>query len=627
MPEGEKKTPTKAEPKPAPKKEDKKTPTKAEAKAEPKPAPKAEAKAEPKTKHPPKLKKDSTKEVAIHTGGTSANIKADVFGSWAVHKDPKSAKFNISDAVSGFEIMKFKKKEAAVYAVRALHEKGLGSIGEGGGSKSPSQGIRSKQKELMAIRDEMHTHEDDKNRKAPWDVEKHDLAVDQARAALAKNAKASGQAKSFAVKAKKQTKSKAMKRASAFSGPNPDKHRDSSPIHQALIERKGGESKFIVTDGHRISVLPYADENPKGPEREGLVLSKKGSWGEIGSTREDLGKDYPDINIALPTKKMFEGSANVQASGLESVADLAIAQSVKAGSRPYLRFVKEAGSDSFTVRAAHGDELSPSHVLSGEPLRMKSEKGTKTKRIELAVNAKYVKDALSGSKDAVKVSFNGARSTLFLDRPDGEKHYIMPIGPRDDYKEEKIEKSFRSSNKQNLKKGKVKMNGHKITWESLVKGKGDERGGHKYIRRKPDGKGGWLYDYGKGHEKKKEEGDDLKVSKKVSAKHAAQMTKYGNIAREERRSSKPDAEKIKHAEAMSSHYYLMKEATKPVSEFLDPKDGGRAKIYSEEHGKRVLVTAEQIKDYRRSILRQLAEGKKNMDAGVDIFADIFSPKK
>ena len=38
-----------------------------------------------------------------------------------------------------------------------------------------------------------------------------------------------------------------------------------------------------------------------------------------------------------------------------------------------------------------------------------------------------------------------------------------------------------------------------VTLEDLVKsGKGSQKAGHKYKARKPDGKGGWLYDYGDG---------------------------------------------------------------------------------------------------------------------------------
>jgi hypothetical protein len=45
------------------------------------------------------------------------------------------------------------------------------------------------------------------------------------------------------------------------------------------------------------------------------------------------------------------------------------------------------------------------------------------------------------------------------------------------------------------------------SWSSLVKAKGDQKAGHKYKSRKPDGKGGWDYDYGdgKGFRKKGEE--------------------------------------------------------------------------------------------------------------------------
>jgi len=40
-------------------------------------------------------------------------------------------------------------------------------------------------------------------------------------------------------------------------------------------------------------------------------------------------------------------------------------------------------------------------------------------------------------------------------------------------------------------------------FDMIRKGDG-EKAGHKYQSRKPDGKGGWIYDYGQGHEKPKE---------------------------------------------------------------------------------------------------------------------------
>jgi hypothetical protein len=47
---------------------------------------------------------------------------------------------------------------------------------------------------------------------------------------------------------------------------------------------------------------------------------------------------------------------------------------------------------------------------------------------------------------------------------------------------------------------------------TLVKAKGDQKAGHKYKSRKPDGKGAWLYDYGdgKGFRGKKDGGDKIK---------------------------------------------------------------------------------------------------------------------
>ena len=37
----------------------------------------------------------------------------------------------------------------------------------------------------------------------------------------------------------------------------------------------------------------------------------------------------------------------------------------------------------------------------------------------------------------------------------------------------------------------------------LIKAKGDQKSGHKYKSRKPDGKGGWNYDYGSEKQKQK----------------------------------------------------------------------------------------------------------------------------
>ena len=42
-----------------------------------------------------------------------------------------------------------------------------------------------------------------------------------------------------------------------------------------------------------------------------------------------------------------------------------------------------------------------------------------------------------------------------------------------------------------------------MNFSDMIKAKGDQKAGHKYKSRKPDGKGGWLYDYGQGFEKPK----------------------------------------------------------------------------------------------------------------------------
>ncbi len=59
------------------------------------------------------------------------------------------------------------------------------------------------------------------------------------------------------------------------------------------------------------------------------------------------------------------------------------------------------------------------------------------------------------------------------------------------------------------------------------KAKGDQRAGHKYRSRKPDGKGGWLYDYGDGHEKPK--GKD-KAPEQTSWQKKTIETARGNVA-------------------------------------------------------------------------------------------------
>jgi len=53
-----------------------------------------------------------------------------------------------------------------------------------------------------------------------------------------------------------------------------------------------------------------------------------------------------------------------------------------------------------------------------------------------------------------------------------------------------------------------------LTYKQMLKAKGDQKSSHKYKSRKPDGKGGWLYDYGKGFEKPK--GEDKAWSRYAS---------------------------------------------------------------------------------------------------------------
>jgi hypothetical protein len=80
------------------------------------------------------------------------------------------------------------------------------------------------------------------------------------------------------------------------------------------------------------------------------------------------------------------------------------------------------------------------------------------------------------------------------------------------------------------------------TWGDLIKAKGDQKSGHKYKSRKPDGKGGWVYDYGK-KPKAKAEGQlglfDAPAKKDDSAKEkkklVERLTKLGSNPKEAKR--------------------------------------------------------------------------------------------
>ena len=67
----------------------------------------------------------------------------------------------------------------------------------------------------------------------------------------------------------------------------------------------------------------------------------------------------------------------------------------------------------------------------------------------------------------------------------------------------------------------------------FAKAKGDQRSGHKYKSRKADGKGGWLYDYGKGFEKPKKE--------EISAQEKKDTPTKSDLSAERETGEKSDA--------------------------------------------------------------------------------------
>lgn len=229
------------------------------------------------------------------------------------------------------------------------------------------------------------------------------------------------------AKPKTHTKESAAKRLKTFASDD-----DTRPTLQHMnVQSHDGQTSAVATDGHRLAIVPVHETTERGMHHASKADLARGVTAE---SLKEQGVTYPDINRVIP-KEDTGKQHHLDAEALTHLASLGasgprhkVDGKMKQSGGNVVTF--HVGDDGHAVAAAHHGagggkqgEIQGEHT-SGRPNPNRA-KGSKRDRI--GISAKYLHDALKGSKGKVRVQITDPYSPVVIHREDGEKHVIMPM--------------------------------------------------------------------------------------------------------------------------------------------------------------------------------------------------------
>jgi len=228
-------------------------------------------------------------------------------------------------------------------------------------------------------------------------------------------------------KPKTHTKESAAKRLKTFA------HTDTThpQLQHMNVQNFGGQTSAVATDGHRIAIVPVHETTERGMHH---ASKKELARGVSAESLKEQGIKYPDINRVIPEEDKGK-QHHLDAEALTHLAALGAAGprhkvggKMKQGGGNLVTF--HLNDDGHAVAEAHHGagggkqgEIQGAHV-SGRADRKRTKGG---KRDRIGISAKYLHDALKGSKGKVRVQITDPYSPVVIHREDGEKHIIMPV--------------------------------------------------------------------------------------------------------------------------------------------------------------------------------------------------------
>ncbi len=202
-----------------------------------------------------------------------------------------------------------------------------------------------------------------------------------------------------------------------------------------------GDGASVATDGHRMVIVP-TDKKLRGRDRGLMVPSaqvrkEESSQGSFGDSQ-----DHKEYNQNRAESKSFPNYRQVEPQGniphyadvkkLTAALDLAIAHKKAGGVMTSVRLVvSDSGELSVRIDPSLGDkegitgrrEDMPTEISLGRKLTGES------KATDHFINAKYLKDALTGAGDGiVRIGINAkGLNPITIEHTNGIRHTVMPM--------------------------------------------------------------------------------------------------------------------------------------------------------------------------------------------------------